>query len=188
MAAPHIQQTFTVAEYQAMAEQGVFGPTERVELIDGEIIWMSPIGSPHADIVDALNILLIAQIGHEWLVRVQNAVMLGNRSQPQPDISVVVKRRYRSALPDERHVRLLIEVSDSTLPFDRNVKLPVYAAAGVPETWVVDVQAEIVTRHSEISAGHYTQADRFGRGERITSHSIASLALDVDDIFGTDEE
>jgi Uma2 family endonuclease len=148
MATPHTRQSFTVAEYHELAEQGVFGPTERVELIKGELIWMSPIGWAHADIVDELLDLLKDSIGRQWRVRSQNPVILGDHSEPQPDISVVERRRYRGSVPRANHARLVIEVADSTLFFDVNVKVPLYAAAGIPEAWVVEVRSESITQIS----------------------------------------
>lgn len=188
MAAPYTRQSITVAEYHEMAEQGVFGPTERIELIEGELIWMSPIGWAHADIVDTLTTMLVLGIGEHWRVRVQNPVTLGDRSEPQPDISIVEQRRYRQSVPNASDARLVIEVSDSTLVFDVNVKVPLYAAKGVPEAWIVDVRGETIIRYADIIDGRYTSVQRFGRGDQMLSLSIESLALEVDDIFGPIEE
>jgi len=188
MAAPYTRQSITVAEYHEMAEQGVFGPTERIELIEGELIWMSPIGGPHADIVDELTDLIKDEIGKQWRVRGQNPIRLNDLSEPQPDISVVERRRYRTSVPDVSHARLVIEVLDTTLFFDVNVKVPLYAAAGVPEAWIVDVRGETIIRYADMVDGRYTSVEQFERSERITSRSIESLSLDVDDIFGPVEE
>ena len=130
----------TVADFRRMGEVGILGPDDRVELIAGEIIDMSPIGSLHAALVDRVAGVFHQRCGSEAIVRVQNPLALDDTSQPQPDIAVLRPRAdfYAAAHPGPADVLLVIEVADTTLAFDLDVKVPLYAAAGVPEAWVIE--------------------------------------------------
>ena len=128
-------------EYHRLGEVGILGPDERTELLDGEIIEMSPIGPRHAHCLDRFTRFLIEGIGRRAYVRVQNPSVLDERSEPQPDVVVAREREggYYDAHPEPRDIHLLVEVADSTLFFDRNRKLPRYASTGVREAWLVDL-------------------------------------------------
>lgn len=160
MATRPATRRFTVDEYYRMAEAGVLGPEDRVELIDGEIIEMAPIGSRHAACVVALTQLLSAQAGNEALVSVQNPVRLNDLSEPEPDLMLLRPRadRYAGGHPGPDDVLLLIEVADTTQAFDQNVKVPRYAAAGISEVWLVDLGAGVVEVYREPGAGGYATA------------------------------
>lgn len=147
----------TVEHYHRMAEAGLFARDERVELINGEIIDMPPIGSRHAATAAQLADLLTAAVGDRVMVRTQWPVRLGSDSEVQPDISVVRAREdyYRTGHPSAADVLLLVEVSDSTLRFDREVKVSLYARCGVPELWVVDLQNEKIHFHRTPAGGKY---------------------------------
>jgi Uma2 family endonuclease len=138
----------TVADFQRMGEAGILGPDDRVELIAGEIIDMSPIGSLHAALVDRVAGLFHGHCGSRAIVRVQNPLALDDTSQPQPDVAVVRPRAdfYAAAHPGPADTLLVIEVADTTLPFDLEVKVPLYAAAGIPEVWVI----EAATRRTHV--------------------------------------
>lgn len=125
-----------------MAEVGLLAPDARVELIEGEIIDMPPIGPDHGSVADRLNHLLVPAVGQRAIVRVQGAVRLSRMSEPQPDTALLVPRKdyYRAAHPTGDNTFLVIEVSDSTLRYDRNVKVPLYARHAVPEVWIADLQ------------------------------------------------
>src|SRR5262249_50900301 len=140
------RRLFTVDEYHRMAEAGVFGPEERVELIDGEIIQMSPIGPRHAGGVINLNRILITRLGNRAVVSPQNPVVIWPRSGPQPDLLVLRPRpaSYSRAHPTPADVLLAIEVADTTARFDRIVKARLYARARIGEYWLVDVDEERV--------------------------------------------
>src|SRR5262245_57646223 len=138
MSLPLEKRTFTVDEYHRMGAAGIFSEEERVELIEGEIITMSPIGTAHAACVNRLTALLIRKLGSRAIVSIQNPVRLNNRSEPQPDI-VILKPRvdfYASATPTPKDVILAIEVSDTTVRYDRSIKVPLYARTKVPEVWI----------------------------------------------------
>jgi Uma2 family endonuclease len=130
-----------VDEYYKMAQAGVLAPDARVELIEGVIVDMAPIGSLHGVVVNYLNKVLTAAVGDRGIVSVQLPVRLSRRSEPQPDIAVLKPRTdfYRSAHPTPADVLLIIEVSDSTLAFDRGPKLALYARHAIAEVWVVDL-------------------------------------------------
>lgn len=169
-----------------MAERGAFGPEERVELIDGEIIEMSPIGSKHARVVDYLAEFLVRRLGDAVIVRIQNPIIVGDLSEPQPDISILRRRedRYRDAHPEGSDVLAVIEVSDSTVAFDRSRKFPRYAAAGIPEAWLVDLESEHVEIHSMPKESAYGLVKIFLRNENAVSETISDMTLPVNDILG----
>ena len=134
---PHARK-FTVDEYYLMAEVGILKPAERVELIEGEIIVMPPIGPEHAWDVDRLNEILVSRAAGRYYVRNQNPVRLGDDTEPEPDVALLRRRPegYRAAHPSPADVLLVIEVADSSLEYDRNIKAHIYGRSGVPETWV----------------------------------------------------
>ena len=177
---------FTVDEFAHMGEAGILAPEDRVELIDGEIREMSPIGPPHAGIVDRLAELLINRLTGKANVRIQNPVRLGRYTEPQPDL-VVARRRmdyYTGGHPEVGDVLLVIEVADSSLLYDQVEKAPRYAEAGIPEAWLVDVSGETVSVYTGPSSDGYTEERLLQRGDEIASIAVAGLRLPVDDIFG----
>ncbi len=176
----------TVAMYHIMAEQGAFGPDERLELIDGEIIEMSPIGTRHARVVDFLNDFLNRILHGESIVRVQGPIIAGDKTEPQPDIAVLRRRDdfYRDSHPTGTDVKLVIEVSDSTVAFDRSRKIPNYAAAHIPEAWLIDLESEHVEVHSMPSENAYGLVKIYLRGENAVSETFTELKLPVNDILG----
>ncbi len=172
--------------YHVMADHGAFQPDERVELFEGEIIEMSPIGRAHARVVDFLNRFFVLFAGREFIIRIQNPIILNDLSEPQPDISVVQYRDdfYRDSLPAATDVSLIIEVADTTVEFDRSKKLPKYAAAGIPEAWLIDLTAERVEVHSVAKATTYGLVKIYQRGERLVSETMPKLDISVDEILG----
>ena len=177
---------FTVEDFAQMGEAGIFGADDRVELIDGEIREMTPIGPPHAAIVDRLAELLLGRLAGKANVRIQNPIRLGGYTEPQPDL-VVARRRmdyYAGRYPEADDVLLVIEVADSSLLYDQVEKAPRYAAAGIPEAWLVDVSGETVTVCTEPGPDGYAEERVLRRGEEISSAVVASLCLPVDEIFG----
>lgn len=133
----------TVDDYGRMGEAGVFAPDARVELIDGEVIDRAPIGTRHAAAVTRLDHLLQRAVGDRAIVRSQNPLRLGDRSEPEPDLQLLLPRAdfYASAHPAAGDVLLLIEVADSSVRYDREIKLPLYARHGIAEVWLVDLEA-----------------------------------------------
>src|SRR3984957_5698612 len=129
------KKLFTVDEYYRMAEAGILGPEERVELIDGEIIQMSPIGDRHLGCVNAAPSFFTSTFREKAVVSVQNPLQLNDYTEPEPDVVLLKPRKdfYRGKHPDAESTLLVVEVSDTTLRYDRKIKLPRYAAAGIPE-------------------------------------------------------
>jgi Uma2 family endonuclease len=138
-----VRRALTVAEYHRMGEVGILNEDDRVELIEGELVAMSPIGSEHSGTVNAINHCLVEAIGRRGIVAVQNPVRLDDLSESQPDFSVLKPRAdfYRRATPLPHEVLLIIEVADSSLAYDRNVKRSLYARHGIPEFWIVNLVA-----------------------------------------------
>ncbi|HVF68919.1 MAG TPA: Uma2 family endonuclease [Pyrinomonadaceae bacterium] len=177
---------FTVEEYRRMGEAGIFPMGARLELIEGEIVEMSPIGDRHAWCVGWLNRTLTLMLQHVALIWVQNPMRLGDSSEPQPDVLVLKPRDdfYKKGKPQPEDILLVIEVSDSTLAYDRLVKVPLYARAGVPEVWIVNLVDERVETFADPSGSAYRATHSHASGEEVQSRSLASLRLGVSEIFG----
>ena len=171
---------FTVAEYEQMVEAGILAEDDRVELIEGEIVRMSPIGARHALCVAVLTQYLVRQVPDDVLVFVQSPIRLPDDSEPQPDLAVIRHGNLGGILPTPADVRLVIEVSDTTLAHDRDTKLPLYAAAGIPEAWLVDLAAGRIERHTEPGTTGYRAIIRAERGDTLTSATIPALSFPVD--------
>jgi Uma2 family endonuclease len=175
---------FSVHDYHRMAEAGILHEDDRVELIEGEIVEMAAIGTRHFACVNTLNRLLMSAVGDEAIVSVQNPVRLSERSEPQPDLAVIQARDYRESLPTPEDVMLLIEVSDTTLAYDRNTKLPLYARSEIAEVWIVDLTGEAIERHTDPSGYGYRHVERVSREETLTSVTLSNMAISVDAVLG----
>ena len=181
-----VRRRFTVHDYHRMAEAGILHEDDRVELIGGEIVEMSPIGGRHAKCVTELTRALISLVGEDMRVSPQNPIKLDEHEEPQPDVAVLrTGERYQAgALPTPEDVLLLIEVSDTSLAYDRTVKLPLYARSGIAEVWLVDLNANVIERHTEPSENDYRLVRRAGRGEALESVALPTLAFTVDVALG----
>jgi Uma2 family endonuclease len=177
---------FSVDDYYRMAEAGLFPRGTRTELIEGEVVEMCAIGNRHAGCVDRLNTLLTLFFKGNIIVRVQNPVRLNDFSEPQPDIALLKPRDdfYSKSHPTPADVLLIIEVADTSVDFDRRVKLPLYARAGIPETWVMVLPKEIIEVHSQPANGKYQKVQRLKRGRRLVSPTVAGLSFNVADLLG----
>ena len=177
---------FNVDEFARMGEAGVFTEDDRVELIDGEIREMTPIGSPHAGIVNRLNEMLVTRLAGRATVIVQNPIRLDRHTEPQPDLVVARRRQsfYTDRHPEPGDVLVVVEVADSSLRYDRAEKVPRYGRAGIPETWLVDVEAGTVTAYTDPGPEGYARQQVRQRGEQMVASSVPELRLAVDDIFG----
>lgn len=169
-----------------MAEVGILYEDDRVELLDGEIWQMIPIGSYHAACVDRLNRLLNRQAGPDVIVRVQSSIQLDDYTEPQPDLALLRMQPdfYAEALPTAADVLLLIEVADTSQEFDRRIKLPRYAQAGVPEVWLVDLKAKSVRVYTQPTESGYQVIQQLGPDQTAVATTIAGLAVAVKDILG----
>lgn len=176
----------SVRMFHILGDTGVFAPDQRLELIDGEIIEMSPIGSLHARCVNILTECLTSLLVGKFRISVQNPVILNDESEPQPDLVVLRYRDdfYKNALPGAGDVILMIEVSESTIEYDRTKKIPRYAAAAIKETWLVNLESDQIEVHSEPKTATYGIVKVYQRGETVRSETIPELELAVDDILG----
>ncbi len=176
----------TVDEYERMGEAGIFHPDARLELLEGEIYQMSPIGIPHASCVKFLSTLLNRLFNGKLLVSVQDPVRLSDLSEPQPDVALLRWRDdfYRRAHPTPADVRLVIEVADTTVETDRSYKMPLYARAGIPEAWLVNLPEERIELFAEPAGGVYQINRIFSRGEEVQSPGVADLRVGVSDVLG----
>jgi len=186
MSVQYQKRYFSVDDYYRMAEAGLFPIGTRTELIDGEVIEMCAIGNCHAACVDRLSTLLNLFFKGEVIVRVQNPVRLNDFSEPEPDIALLKKRQdfYASGHPTPADVLLIIEVADTSVDFDRRIKLPLYARAGIPEVWVMVLPKEIIEVHSQPMNGKYQKVQRLKRGRRLVSPTVAGLSFNVADLLG----
>ncbi len=185
----HVEPTrrrISVDEYYAMAEAGILGRDERVELIDGEIITMAPIGDEHRASVDMGNHFLSRYVGDKAIVSVQNHVRLDDYHHPEPDLALLKWRDdfYRYQAPGPEDILLLIEVSDSTLAYDRNVKLPLYARFGIPEVWIANIPARIVETYRDPVDGGYTDSRVYQPGETISPVAFDDVEIPVSRFIG----
>ena len=176
---------FTVAEYYRMAEAGILKPDERVELIEGEIIVMPPIGPEHAGDVNRLNRLFSRQEDSGFIVHIQNPVHLEDGSEPEPDVALLRNREdfYSNAHPTPADVLLVIEVADSSLEYDRNVKAQLYGRNNIPETWIKNLPDDCIERFTEPGPEGYGQHTIHRRGETVTPVSLPDLELAVEDLL-----
>ena len=180
------QRPLTVEAYHLMGRAGYIEPDERVELLEGAIYEMPPIGPSHAGSVDSASTRLSAISAQRFIVRVQSPVQLDDNSEPVPDIVLLRWRDdfYRHAHPTPADVFLVIEIADSTVKSDRNYKIPLYARAGIPEAWLVNIPGRRVEQHAEPVAGVYQVARVWQRGETVQAHTLPELSLPVNDILG----
>jgi Uma2 family endonuclease len=178
---------FTVAEYYKMARAGILRPDERVELLDGEIFTMAPIGSGHAATVAYLSRWFDRRVEDRAVVWTQSPVRLDTGAQPEPDIALLRFRPdlYAGALPGVDDVLLLIEVADTSFPFDRTKKLAAYARAGIPEVWLFNLRRTQTHVFHNPQGATYREHTVLGRAGRLAPAAFPDLALDLAELFDT---
>jgi len=186
MSVQYKKHFFNVDEYYRMAEVGLLSEDDRVELIEGEIIEMSPVGSTHAGTVDRSNSFLNRKLGDTLIVRVQSPIRLDDFSEPQPDLALLKLRKdfYANSHPGPEDVLVVIEVADTSLDYDRNVKLPLYARGGIPEAWLMVLPKGIIEIHSQLRNGKYQKVQRLKRGKTLVSSAIPGFSCKVEDLLG----
>ena len=175
----------TVEDFHRMGETGILRPDARVELIEGEIIDMAPIGSPHAGTVARLARVFIQAAGSSAVVWVQNPIVLGEYSEPEPDLTLLRPRDdfYCQALPGPGDALLVVEVSQSSLRFDREVKLPLYARARIPETWIVDLEHAVLIICRSPSDDGYRDVRSQGSPGKLAPGLLPDCLIDLTGIF-----
>jgi len=177
----------TVEEYYRMAEVGLLAEDARVELIEGEIIDMAPIGSRHGAVVSRLDELLQRAAGERAIVRSQTPLRLSRSSEPQPDLALVKRRRdfYEAAHPVPADVFLVVEVSDTTMRYDREVKVPLYARHGVPEVWLVDLAKRRVHFFRSPTDGKFADVSSSAEPGIMAVAALPGVAIDLSDVLPT---
>ncbi|MBI4494208.1 MAG: Uma2 family endonuclease [Chloroflexi bacterium] len=180
------RRRFTVGEYGRMAEAGILGEDDRVELIDGEILEMAPIDPRHQRCVIELTHLFTERLGRRALVSVQGPIRLGDYSEPQPDVVLLRPgpELYAADHPGPEDVLLAIEVAETSSSFDRRVKVPRYAQSGIPEVWLIDLERRSVTVYCDPSPTGYRTAQTVRRGETLAPLAFPELHIGVDEILG----
>ncbi len=175
----------TVDEYYRMAEVGLLAPDARVELIDGEIIDMPPIGSPHAAMDSMINSVLTHAVGQRAIVRGGLPIRLGDMSEPQPDFALVSPRKdfYAERHPTAADTFLAIEVSDTTLSFDLGRKMALYARHGVPELWVIDLKRARLHVFRRPSGNEYLEVLALDAPSSMVIEKLPGVSLDLSSVF-----
>jgi Uma2 family endonuclease len=179
------RHAISAEEYLRMGEAGVFAPEARLELIEGEIVEMAPIGSPHAGTVKLLNGLFARLAGALAVVSVQDPLIVGERSVPQPDLALLKPRAdsYTRSHPTAADVLLVVEVADTTLGFDLGTKVPLYARAGIAEAWVVDLQERAVRVFRDPSASGYRTSFAVSGEAKVNATALPAVELAVAALF-----
>jgi Uma2 family endonuclease len=173
----------SVEDFEELGRQGILGEGDRVELIHGEVVTMPPVGGEHVEVVGLLTRAAVRQISDDYLVLVQSPIRLSADGEPMPDLAIVRDRPYGTQLPTEADILLLIEVSDTTLRYDRMTKLPLYAAAGIPVVWIVNLRARQIERYTAPQNGAYGQETVAQRGQTLTSLVLPELNVAVSTIL-----
>ena len=181
------KRRFCVKDFYLMDEAGVFCENDRVELVDGEIVDMAPIGSYHNSCVTTLTHIFVRAVPEGVRVQVQGAVRMDESTMFQPDLAILRPREddYFESNPTPADVLLIIEVSDSTVAYDRNVKLPKYAQAGVPEVWLANLPHGFIDKFvdPDTATGRYRSVMRHSRGQRIAPTQLRGVTVEVNDVL-----
>lgn len=181
-----LRRQFTVREYHQMTEAGILREDDRLELIKGEIIRMSPIGPRHAAYAKRLNQLFSRKLGDRVLIGVQDPVQLDNISEPQPDVTLLEPREdfYATAHPRPEDIFLLVEIADTTVAYDRDVKVALYCDRGIAEVWLVDLKKQCLELYRQPSANGYLYVRKLQRGDSLTIQAFPDISFTADEVLG----
>ena len=179
------RRRLTVDDFANMCKAGILTADDRVELIDGELVEMPPMAPEHAGIVNRLAEVLIVRLGDAADLRVQSSVLLSRYTQPEPDLAVVRPNpgHYLQRHPQPNDILIAIEVADSSLGYDREEKMPRYGAAGIPEAWLIDVNAKTITVYTEPRSTGYRNTLTLAWTEEVVARAIEGLSLVFEDIL-----
>ena len=179
------RRSITVEAYHRMGEVGIIAPDARVELIEGEVVEMAPIGSRHSGMVTRLTRLLVQAAGDRGLVSVQNPVWLSRITEPQPDLTLLKPRAddYQSATPRPEDVLLVVEIAETSPRYDREIKVPLFAAHAIPELWIVDVGERVLWTYRELRAGAYAKIEKTDRPGRLRLAAAPDIEVDLGALF-----
>lgn len=180
------KRRFTADEYQRMGQLGILSEGDRVELIDGEIVAMTPIGPRHCASVDRANRAFVTTAGLTAIVRIQGSVRLSFYTEPEPDVVLLRPRAdfYWSAHPGPSDILLIVEIADSSIDYDREVKMPLYAQSGVPEYWIADLNEGELLCYASLRDGAYQSLRRHGYGETVAPELLPECWVSVNDLLG----
>ena len=180
------RRRFTVDEYHCMGTAGILHEDDRVELVEGDIVEMSPIGDRHAGCVRYLLGWFNEQVRGRALVDVQNPIRLSQHLEPQPDVVLLRPRPdwYRRQHPAAEDILLLIEVADTSPAYDKGTKLPLYERAGIPEVWIVALEGERIEVYREPAGGRYRQVTVHERGSILAPGAFPDIGISCDEILG----
>lgn len=186
MSMPLTKKLITVEEYARMGEAGIYTEDDRVELIEGEVLTMAAVGKRHMACVKRLARIFSRLPEEDLIFSVQDPIRMNDLSDPQPDLALL---RFREDYYEGRNLTasdtlLIVEVSDSTLTFDREVKLPLYARAGIPEAWIVDLNTDTVWVFSQPEEGECRSIQTYRRGDTVASATLPDLGLRMEEILG----
>jgi Uma2 family endonuclease len=186
MAVEPLRKRFTFSDYYAMADAGIFTEEDRVELIEGDIYELPPNGNRHAGCVNRLTTFLTEGLAGRVIVSVQNPVHLNDFSEPQPDIAVLRRREdfYSASHPTAQDVFFVVEAADSSLEYDKRLKVPDYARNGIAEAWLADLTARVLLVFRDPSPEGYRQVLTLRPGESVTPLAFPDLILDVSTLLG----
>jgi len=179
------RKLFTVEEFELMVQAGVLKEDDRLELIEGELITMSPIGSGHASRIRLITRLMYAQVGDKAIIAVQDPVRLA-RSEPQPDLALLRPRPdgYKRSHPQAADILLIIEIADTSANYDRTVKVPLYGRSGVPEVWLIDLFESVVEVYRTPASVGYRAKQTYAAGDSLTPEGLPTVTLSVADLLG----
>jgi len=185
MEAQVLKRAFSVDEFHRMAEAAVFAEDDRLELLEGEIVRMTPIGRRHAGCIDRLSDLFWERCRAVAIVRVQNPVLLSQQTELYPDIALLKRRPdfYTESLPQPGDVLLVVEVADTTGDYDRRIKVPRYARAGIPEVWVIDLRDRAIDVYRQTEGHEYREQRRVGPGESLVIPGVPDRSIAFDEVL-----
>lgn len=180
------RKIFTVREYHKMIDAGVFVGNSDWELIEGEIVKKMTVGDYHISCVNRLNMFFAVKLAGKAIVSVQNPVVISDVSEPEPDVTILRFREdfYASGKATAKDVLLLIEVSDSTVSYDRSTKIALYGEAGVSEVWLVNLPRQILEVYTEPQNGKYKVVKKVGKNETVAPQLMPEIKMKVSEIIG----
>ncbi|HAC64529.1 MAG TPA: hypothetical protein DCF68_13565 [Cyanothece sp. UBA12306] len=180
-----LSRKFTVNEYQKMSEVGILNPEDRVELIHGQIIPMSPIGLKHAAMVKRLNTFLTYQLYNQAIIGVQDPIQIDDFTQPQPDIFLLAIRSdfYELEIPKPQDILAVIEVCDTTIRYDREIKIPLYATSNIPETWLINLNNQSLEVYRNPQNQNYQTKQVLNKNQTISLLAFPQLIIKLTEFF-----
>jgi Uma2 family endonuclease len=181
-----VRHKLDVEDFHRMADAGIFGEDDRIELVDGDLIDMAPIGQCHAGIVGGLAEALFIACAGRAIVWPQNPVLLDRVNEPQPDLAVLRRRADFYATgerPGPADILLLVEVADTSLRFDQRVKLPIYARAGIPEFWIVDLKRRVLDAYRHPEGDEYREMTTHQPGDLVALALAPDIVVKLNLIF-----